>query len=48
MAQQVRAVVAKAVMYNRYVDGLATIAPTSDEEYRAMGQMLAEQGYARA
>ena len=35
-------------MYNRYVDGLATIAPSSDEEYAAMGQMLAEQGYARA
>jgi uncharacterized peroxidase-related enzyme len=35
-------------MYNRYVDGLATIAPSSDEEYRAMGQMLAAEGYARA
>jgi len=32
-------------MYNRYVDGLATWAPTDPEMYRANGQRLAEQGY---
>ena len=33
-------------MYNRYVDGLATWAPTDLEIYRQSGQRLAEQGYA--
>ena len=33
-------------MYNRYVDGLATWQPHDDEMYRAMGQRLAESGYA--
>jgi uncharacterized peroxidase-related enzyme len=32
-------------MYNRYVDGLATWAPTDPEVYRANGKRLAEQGY---
>jgi uncharacterized peroxidase-related enzyme len=32
-------------MYNRYVDGLATWAPTDPEAYRANGKRLAEQGY---
>jgi uncharacterized peroxidase-related enzyme len=32
-------------MYNRYVDGLATWAPTEPEMYRANGKRLAEQGY---
>jgi alkylhydroperoxidase/carboxymuconolactone decarboxylase family protein YurZ len=32
-------------MYNRYVDGLATWAPTEPEVYRANGKRLAEQGY---
>jgi uncharacterized peroxidase-related enzyme len=32
-------------MYNRYVDGLATWAPTDPEMYRANGKRLAEQGY---
>ena len=32
-------------MYNRYVDGLATWAPTDPEIYRASGKRLAEQGY---
>jgi len=35
-------------MYNRYVDGLATWQPRSEEMYRAMGQQLAQQGYARS
>ncbi len=32
-------------MYNRYVDGLATWAPTDPERYRESGRRLAEQGY---
>jgi uncharacterized peroxidase-related enzyme len=32
-------------MYNRYVDGLATWAPTDPEIYRASGKRLAEEGY---
>jgi uncharacterized peroxidase-related enzyme len=32
-------------MYNRYVDGLATWAPTDPEVYRASGKRLAEEGY---
>jgi len=32
-------------MYDRYVDGLATWAPTDPEIYRANGKRLAEQGY---
>lgn len=32
-------------MYNRYVDGLATWAPTDAEVYRQSGKRLAEQGY---
>jgi uncharacterized peroxidase-related enzyme len=34
-------------MYNRYVDGLATWAPTEANMYRQMGARLAEQGYIR-
>lgn len=34
-------------MYNRYVDGLATWAPTDAEVYRQMGVRLANQGYVR-
>jgi uncharacterized peroxidase-related enzyme len=33
-------------MYNRYVDGLATWAPTDPELYRANGKWLASHGYA--
>lgn len=33
-------------MFNRYVDGLATWAPQEQEAFLAMGQMLAERGYA--
>src|ERR1700690_2329279 len=32
-------------MYNRYVDGLATWAPTDLEMYRQNGKRLAEEGY---
>jgi uncharacterized peroxidase-related enzyme len=32
-------------MYNRYVDGLATWAPTGPEMYRENGKRLAERGY---
>jgi uncharacterized peroxidase-related enzyme len=34
-------------MFNRYVDGLATVAPTNPEHYRRMAYLLASQGYAR-
>ena len=34
-------------MCNRYVDGLATWAPTDVNMYRQMGARLAEQGYIR-
>lgn len=33
--------------YNRYVDGLATIAPTDPEYYSSMAQRLKEKGYYR-
>jgi len=32
-------------MYNRYVDGLATFAPTDPEIYRQTGKRLANAGY---
>lgn len=32
-------------MYNRYVDGLATWAPTDPERYREAGARLAKEGY---
>ena len=35
-------------MYNRYVDGLATLTPTDPAAYAAMGASLAQNGYARA
>ena len=35
-------------MFNRYVDGLDTWAPTDPEVYRQIGQMLADTGYTRA
>ena len=34
-------------MYNRYVDGLATLTPTDDAAYHAMGERMARQGYVR-
>ena len=32
-------------MFNRYVDGLASFAPTDPEVYAEMGERLAEKGY---
>jgi uncharacterized peroxidase-related enzyme len=32
-------------MYNRYVDGLGTWAPTANEAYLEMGRNIAEKGY---
>jgi uncharacterized peroxidase-related enzyme len=34
-------------MYNRYVDGLATLTPIDPEVYDRMGQRMARQGYVR-
>ena len=34
-------------MYNRYVDGLATLTPADDAAYHAMGERMARQGYVR-
>jgi len=33
-------------MFNRYVDGLASLTPTDPKEYEAMGKRLATVGYA--
>ena len=35
-------------MFNRYVDGLATVAPTDQEQYNAMGARMAADGYVTA
>ena len=32
-------------MYNRYVDGLATVQPQDIHMYAEMGQRMAEKGY---
>jgi uncharacterized peroxidase-related enzyme len=34
-------------LYNRYVDGLATITPTQPEFYKALGERLKQNGYHR-
>ena len=34
-------------MFNRYVDGLATLTPTDEQAYDAMGQRMAKEGYVR-
>ncbi|SFW82285.1 carboxymuconolactone decarboxylase family protein [Amycolatopsis australiensis] len=34
-------------MYNRYVDGLATVAPEDPAAYEQMGKVLAAEGYGR-
>jgi uncharacterized peroxidase-related enzyme len=34
-------------MYNRYVDGLATLTPPDPAAYDAMGQRMAKEGYVR-
>jgi uncharacterized peroxidase-related enzyme len=35
-------------MFNRYVDGLATLTPTDEQAYDQMGQRMAKEGYVRA
>jgi uncharacterized peroxidase-related enzyme len=35
-------------MFNRYVDGLATWAPTDPDRYRESGKRIAEEGYIRS
>ena len=35
-------------MYNRYVDGLATWAPTAADLYRENGKRLADEGYVQS
>jgi hypothetical protein len=35
-------------MCNRYVDGLATWAPTDPERYRESGKRIAREGYVRS
>jgi hypothetical protein len=32
-------------MFNRYVDGLASLTPTDPKEYEPMGKRLATLGY---
>ena len=34
-------------MFNRYVDGLATLTPKDPEAYQAMGERMARHGYLR-
>ena len=34
-------------MFNRYVDGLATLTPTDEQTYDMMGQRMAKEGYVR-
>ena len=34
-------------MFNRYVDGLATLTPTDEQTYDVMGQRMAKDGYVR-
>jgi len=34
-------------MYNRYVDGLATVTPSDASLYDQMGQRMAHEGYVR-
>ena len=34
-------------MFNRYVDGLATVTPTDEQAYDRMGQRMAREGYVR-
>ncbi|GGM99035.1 carboxymuconolactone decarboxylase [Dyadobacter beijingensis] len=34
-------------LYNRYVDGMATVAPADSQFYRGLGQRLVDNGYNR-
>ncbi len=38
-------IAASFCMFNRYVDGLATLTPTDPEVYKAMGERMATVGY---
>lgn len=38
-------IAAKFSMFNRYVDGLASLTPTDPKEYELMGKRLATMGY---
>jgi len=40
-------IAASFCMYNRYVDGLATVAPQELAAYDEMGAVMAEEGYTR-
>jgi uncharacterized peroxidase-related enzyme len=40
-------IAASFCMFNRYVDGLGTWAPTDPEVYRAIGEKTANEGYLR-
>ena len=33
-------------LYNRYVDGLATIAPNDPDYYKTLGKRITSRGYA--
>ncbi len=35
-------------MFNRYVDGLATLTPTDPQAYDQMGERMAREGYVRS
>ena len=41
-------IAASFCMYNRYVDGLATVQPNDPELYRSRGRMVAKGGYVAA
>ena len=40
-------IAAAICMFNRYVDGLATLTPTDEQAYDMMGQRMAKDGYDR-
>jgi uncharacterized peroxidase-related enzyme len=40
-------IAASFCLFNRYVDGLGTWAPSDPEVYRAIGEMTAKEGYLR-
>jgi uncharacterized peroxidase-related enzyme len=38
-------IAASFCMFNRYVDGLASLTPTDPKDYEAMGERMGEKGY---
>lgn len=38
-------IAASFCMFNRYVDGLASLTPQSSEDYKAMGEKMVQMGY---